>query len=185
MEWRVIKDFPNYSVSEFGDIRNNETSKILAWRSSKKGYVQVVLCWHGEHKYKYVHRLVAEAFIPNSLNKPEVNHIDGNKKNNSVNNLEWVTSSENKNHLYNVLDSTDLRKRLGMSRKGEKNSGSRKVVRIEDGKVYSCITDAARDIGVHRMCVSDVCRGVQKTTKGYHYKYLDDFRGTDGCGTQG
>ena len=174
MEWRIIDGFPNYSVSDCGKIRNNSTSKILACRKAGKGYLKVTLCQHYEHIDKYVHRLVAETFIPNVHGKTEINHIDGDKTNNSVNNLEWATRHENMNHLYNVLDSTDLRKRLGMSRKGGQNTAARKVVRIEDGKVYSCITDAARDIGVHRMCVSDVCRGVQKTTKGYHYKYLDD-----------
>ena len=173
MEWRVIKGFPNYSVSEQGDIRNNVTSRILTNRNSGKGYFKVTLCYCGKKVEKAVHRIVAETFIPNEFNKPEVNHIDGNKKNNSVNNLEWATRQENMRHLYYCLDSTEMRRKMGNSRRGERNGVSRKIIRIEDGKIYSCISDAAKDIGVHRMCVSDVCRGKQKTTGGYHYMYLN------------
>lgn len=173
MEWRVIEGFPNYSVSKQGEVRNNTTSRILAYRKTGSGYFKVTLCRSGEKFDYYIHRIVAQTFIPNKFNKPEINHIDGNKRNNSVSNLEWATRKENITHLYNYLDSTEMRRKMGNSRKGERNGASHKVIRIEDGKIYSCISDAARDIGVNRMCVSDVCRGKQKTTGGYHYMYLN------------
>ena len=174
MEWCKIEGFSNYSVSDNGMIRNDNSLKILKNRKAGAGYCKVTLCENKEHTDKYVHRIVADAFIPNIDNKPEINHIDGNKRNNSVNNLEWVTSSENKNHLYNYLDSSDLRRKYSLMRKGENNAAARKVIRIEDNKIYSTITEAANDIGVHRMCVSDVCRGIQKTSKGYHYTYFEE-----------
>lgn len=174
MEWRTIKGFPNYSVSDHGDIRNNTTSKILKGGSAGRGYRKVVLCQNGIHTTRYIHRIVADAFLPVSLDKPEINHIDGNKRNNSVENLERVTRKENMIHLYNCLDSTEIRRKMGVSRKGTKNGASRKIIRIEDGKIYPCISEAAKDIGVHRMCISDVCRGIQKTSKGYHYRYIGE-----------
>ena len=64
-------------------------------------------------------------------------------------------------------------------RKGENNAAARKVIRIEDNKIYSTITESANDIGVHRMCVSDVCRGIQKTSKGYHYTYFEEDANND------
>ena len=177
MEWRVIENFPTYSVSDNGGIKNNVTSKILAYRRAGQGYFKVTLCQNGKKVERYIHRIVAEAFIPNTLCKSEVNHIDGDKRNNSIGNIDWVTRGENMQHLYNCLDTFDMRRKMGLSRMGERNGASHKVVRVEDGKIYSCVTDAAKDIGVHRMCVSDVCRGKQKSTKGYHYVYLDVIGG--------
>ena len=177
MEWRIINGFPDYSVSECGNIRNNNTLKVLVDSTAGSGYRKVTLCRYGKHFTKYVHRLVVEAFIPNNLNKPEVNHIDGNKKNNSVNNLEWATRSENSFHAFNVLDSTEARRKMSQKRKGGLSYAARKVIRLEDGKIYECVVDAANDIGVHRTCVGEVCRGTQNSTGGYHYKYLDDVRG--------
>lgn len=173
MEWRAVEGFPNYSVSDSGAIMNTVTGKTLKCRKAGNGYYKVTLCCNGKHTDQYVHRLVAETYIPNDLRKSEVNHIDGNKRNNTVSNLEWATRAENMQHLYNKLDSTEIRRRMGLSRRGKNNKASHRVMRIEDGKIYPCISDAAKDIGVHRMCVSDVCRGIQKTTKGYHYMYAD------------
>lgn len=92
-EWRKIKEFDNYSVSNFGEIRNDKTGRILKLHISTSGYYQVMM---GRKTIpQYVHRLVAKAFIPNNSNKPQVDHIDGNKLNNSVENLRWVSVSEN------------------------------------------------------------------------------------------
>ena len=98
-----IKDFPNYGVDEDGNIysfgrmfhrRYRGTVKLNS-RPNNKGYLVVHLYNEYGMSDKLVHRIVAETFIPNIDNKPEVNHIDGNKNNNSVNNLEWVTHKEN------------------------------------------------------------------------------------------
>ena len=83
-----------YEVSNEGRVRNKTTGRILK-PFSAKGYLKVNLCKDGISKFKSIHRLVANAFIPNPLNLPEVNHIDENKLNNNVDNLEWCSRQYN------------------------------------------------------------------------------------------
>ena len=78
--------------------------KPLNAEETSKGYLRVPLFKDGKRKWHKVHRLVAQAFIPNPENKPQVNHIDGNKQNNSITNLEWVTDAENKEHYKQITD---------------------------------------------------------------------------------
>lgn len=92
--WKPIQGYENYAVSSWGRVRNGEV--ILKPEEHAKGYLRVDLYDENGRKHFKVHRLVAEAFIPNPDEKPCVNHIDGNNQNNSVSNLEWVTDRENK-----------------------------------------------------------------------------------------
>jgi len=96
--YKQIKDYENYSVSNYGRIRNDKTGRILKPRKDLCGYLYVGLYKNGVRKMLKVHRLVANAFIPNPENKRTVNHIDGNKINNFVENLEWCTHKENTHH---------------------------------------------------------------------------------------
>ena len=89
-----------YQVSNNGRVRNGKTLKILSQRIDRYGYPQVCLCYGKGHHTRTVHRLVASAFIPNPLNKPQVNHIDGCKTHNYTSNLEWSTEKENIIHSY-------------------------------------------------------------------------------------
>lgn len=96
---KVIEGFENYTINEQGIVKNIKTGKLKTIRpNAQVGYLQVNL-WKNNHGHElYIHRLIAKAFIPNPLNLPEVNHIDGNRQNNSLNNLEWVDSQGNKIH---------------------------------------------------------------------------------------
>ncbi len=102
--WRDIQGYEGlYQVSNFGRVKSLKTNRILKGSQINSGYLEVVLCKNKIHKHLLVHRLVAQAFIENSNNKKEVNHIDGDKQNNNVINLEWVTRSENELHSYQSL----------------------------------------------------------------------------------
>ena len=93
-----IKEFPNYTIDTLGNIKNSKTSNIVSQHDNGNGYMFVNL-WHNGKKYnRYVHRLVAETYLENKDMKKQVNHIDGNKKNNTVSNLEFVTNKENMEH---------------------------------------------------------------------------------------
>lgn len=111
--WKDIKDYEGlYQVSNYGRVKSMERtvkglkgnkkikSRIMKESKNKFGYSRVSLYKLGKTKNFQIHRLVAQAFIPNPLELPQVNHIDGNKDNNSVNNLEWITNRDNVIHAY-------------------------------------------------------------------------------------
>lgn len=115
--WKNIDFASNYEVSNTGLIRNKTTKYVLQGRETVNGYLQVSLKIDEKNKFmnRYVHRLVAQFWLENPNHKQEVNHKDGNKKNNNMANLEWVTAKENSNHRVNVLKKkiTD-NKKVGM-----------------------------------------------------------------------
>lgn len=90
-----IKEFEDYLINTNGEIISKRLKKPLKKRKIKNGYYQVCLCNNKKRKYLLIHRLVAQTFIPNPLNMPQVNHIDENKNNNNVSNLEWCTAQYN------------------------------------------------------------------------------------------
>lgn len=92
----------NYNISNLGSIYSKHSNRLLKWDTST-GYARVVLSNKGKTKKFSVHRLVAYKYLKNPLNKPCVNHIDGNKLNNSSDNLQWCTHSENERHSFDVL----------------------------------------------------------------------------------
>lgn len=100
MIFTKIKSLPNFEVSECGVIRNAKTKHVKSQYISSTGYYMISVTCNGRSKPKRVHRIIAEVFIPNPDNKPDVNHKDGNKLNNSISNLEWVTHSENMKHAF-------------------------------------------------------------------------------------
>lgn len=98
-EVELWKDFQgHYQVSNLGNVWSNRTNKMILPFTDKDGYLRFKVTSNGKRKHWFVHRAVAVAFLPNPDGKPCVNHDDGNKKNNSLYNLEWMTHSENMKH---------------------------------------------------------------------------------------
>lgn len=147
---------PNYCVSMDGKIFSLKSNRFLKPFSDTSGY-QYIECYENGQKHKFsVHRLVAKAFICNDLNKKEVNHKDGNKENNSVGNLEWVTPSENCVHA----ERTGLRNNAKLTDEQVHNICSK----LSDGFRNSDIADM---FGVPKSTVSEI-----KNKKAY--KYISD-----------
>ena len=183
--WKDIKDYEGlYQVSNIGKVRSLDRvvqgklgslrtlkGKELSATDNGKGYLKVALQTNGRSTRKIykVHRLVAETFIPNPLNKPEVNHIDCDKTNNHVSNLEWSTSSENSSHAYN----NDLKNIKQLSELKEKRIG-----RLDDyGNVveeFKSVKEACVKYNYNKIdYIARVARGERNSYKGIKWKYLD------------
>lgn len=159
--WMKIKGFDNYEVSNLGVVRNANTGRIIKQRSTKTGYKLVDLHDSCYVSTKYVHRLVAETFITNIDNFPQVNHKDENKQNNSVDNLEWCTASYN-------LSYNGRAKRVGLHHR--ENSPTNKSIKcIDTGKVFRSVSEAARETNINRMSISYALSGKQKHAGGYSW----------------
>lgn len=172
--WKDIVGFEGrYKISDKGRVLSLKGNrKILTNIKSgenQNGYIKVSLSNNGIISQKNIHRLLAEHFIDNPFNKPQVNHIDGNKQNNKLDNLEWVTAQENSTHSYSM----GLSK--GISRYGEDNHRSKRVKQIfSDGsfKVWDSMMSAKRagyDIG----CICRCCKGENSTHKNSKWEYTD------------
>lgn len=101
IEFREIREIPNYEISNTGIFRNRKTGRNLKYFLSN-GYERVRVTYKGNKLSLRIHRLVAQAFIPNPLNLPIINHKDGNRRNNSIDNLEWCTIEYNNLHKYGI-----------------------------------------------------------------------------------
>lgn len=159
--WRPIKGFEGrLEVSNMGRIRSIE--RIVAFGQNKRKVHQTIYKLHNDKDgYKMagisgktikVHRAVAETFIPNPDNRPQVNHIDGDKSNNRADNLEWATQEENMQHA----------SKHGLARHVS-------VVR-DDGEEYFTVNEAALANGVSPSCISAVINGYQKTSNGHTFR---------------
>lgn len=133
--WKEIRDFDNYLINEDGEVKNKKKDKLLKPRRKNKGqgYYEVVLYKNGKPHYKSIHRLVAENFIDNPHNYPIVNHIDGNKINNHVSNLEWCTVSYNTYHGVHMLHQDYWTK--GVEKAVEGNKKKTIILDINTGEI--------------------------------------------------
>lgn len=156
--WKRIKGYTDFSVSDDGRVRNNKTGRIYKTWLDSNGYPSL----HLGKDIKRVHKLVAEAFIPNPRNLPEVNHKDGNKTNCHESNLEWCTHSDNITHSWRIL---------GRVYKCEKS----RVECIETGEVYENAPAAAKAVGRSPSAIKKCLYGKTKTCAGLHWRYYYDY----------
>jgi hypothetical protein len=188
MEKEVFRDVLGYEglyqVSNYGRVKSLERKnifycglrkehlerpteeKILNYNKSNRGYLQVCLTKDGKSKTYTVHRLVAKAFLPNLKNKKQVNHIDGNKENNSIDNLEWVTSSENNKHAF----ITGLNKPHNMRKVNQYDLQGNFI------KQWNSITDFLKEnnLNLKNSNITTCCKGKRKNAYGFIWKYAEE-----------
>ena len=152
MKWKKIEGYEKYSVSDTGLIRNENTGRYLAFSKDKDGYLHTSLSKNGVVKQFGVHRIVAKAFIPNPNGLATVDHKNGNKEDNNVSNLQWLSCADN------------LEKYWKNHRKP--------VVCLESGVAYPSAYHAAAELGLSPSHIAEVCHKKRKHEKHLHFAYL-------------
>ena len=161
--WKSVKGYEGlYEVSDKGRVKGLKRNRILKNIVDSLGYVRVSLCKENKPKAHKIHRLVAEHFLKPSEYKI-VNHIDGNKENNSVENLEWCNASQNRKHACDT----------GLAAKKE----GRLIMCNETKKVYKGVMSAARHIGISHTMISSILNGGSGTAKGFTFSNTDSLNG--------
>lgn len=181
--WKDIKGYEGrYFISDDGKVKNGK-GDILSPYTTRKGYLRIGLYKEGKAKNFLVHRLVAEAYIDNPMNFKEVNHIDLNKKNNHVKNLEWVDGSKNVQHAVKNIEGRKEHIQETMSEVGKKynhigvEASKKPVAQInrDTGQViaiYESAREASRKTGSNYKNISQVCNGKRKTHNGYRWSFV-------------
>lgn len=177
-KWKPIKNYEKlYQVSNYGRIKRSyreytlfnyltkrENKRIVKEKilkgTTNKGYKRICLTKDKKEKNLFIHRLVAEVFIPNPQNKPFINHIDGNKQNNKVDNLEWCDYDENNNHAYN----NELRKSKGRISIAQYDLNDNYIASFES------INEASRITGLNIRHISRNIKGIGNQICGYKFK---------------
>ena len=165
-EWKVIEKTLNYEISNCGEVRNKTTKKILK-SQLLNGYLGITLKTNNKKTLSKIHRLVATQFLICPDETYVVNHKDGNKTNNHVENLEWISQSENVKHAF----------RLGLN-KGKKNKVYQYTLDNVFIREYNSPIDVENETGIPRTRILDVCEGKARKTGGYIWKYSDEYTAT-------
>lgn len=179
MAFKIITDYPKYRIHDTGVIetcmpargKGNKDSDTPDWRILKQTYDKscgyYIVCLYNEfgRKNKRVHRLLMEAFVPNPLNKKQINHKDANKLNNDMSNLEWATSSENTQHAFNI----------GLMDAAVTKASTPVLQYVPNTLVvlaeYSSLHEAERVTNVAWQNIWKVCNNKRHTAGGYHWQY--------------
>lgn len=159
-EWKDIKEYEGlYQISNLGNVRSLKWGKKrILIPQNIRGYSKVILCKDGKGKMYAIHRLVAQAFIPNPDNLPCVNHKDECKTNNTVDNLEWCDYKYNNNY------GTTIQRRV--------KKLNRPILCVELDKTFESIKEAESLLGKSSHKICRCCSGKAKTAYGYHWKYI-------------
>jgi hypothetical protein len=164
--WLPVKDFNDYEVSNYGRVRSLKTNTIMKSYTTKNGYQQIKLFSKSKHHPRYIHRLVAAAFFDCDYEEFEINHIDGDKENNFIGNLEWCKHSENTRHA--IKTGLFIPYRLP-----PRPHPSKKVRILETGEIFQSITECAEYIGGHKSAISACLLGKVKSHLGYRFEEVD------------
>ncbi len=166
--WKDVIGYEGiYLISDLGNVKSVKRDIILSKRNHRQGYLLHNLSKEGILKTIKIHRMVAEAFIPNPENKRCVNHINGIKTDNRVENLEWNTHSENEKHSYKKLN------RIGAfkDKSGYLHNRSKSVIQVSlDGFIindYGSVKEAQRITGINETCISRCVNNKKQTAGGY------------------
>lgn len=161
-EWKPVVGYEKfYEISNYGNCRRIGSKRNLKPHINSAGYIRYGLSVNGKNKYKFAHRLEGEAFLDNPYNKKQINHIDGNKTNNLITNLEWCNQSENIQQQYK--DGRISRKING------------KIFCVEENRIFNTVEEAANAYNVHRRSIYNVLNGpVEKLCKKYTLVYKKD-----------
>jgi hypothetical protein len=169
--WKEIEGYEGlYKVSNKGNVKGVKRNKNLKMLKDSCGYSKVNLCKDGKLRSFLVHRLVALAFLENTNNLPQINHIDEDKNNNKVDNLEWCTCE------YNITYGTRSKRMVShINYKNSKEKKKRKVLGISLDGTKQLVLDSMKsglEIGFNPIQISHCCTGRRKTHKGYVWKYI-------------
>ena len=172
--WKIINEYPTYSCSNLGNIKNNETNKFFSLNKRNSGYIEIKLFNKNENKYKNkkVHRLIAQTWIPNPYNKPTVNHLNKIRHDNRVENLEWSTLKEQSDHStkFNKINNIIINPNNGRS------IWKCDLITKDKIKYYKNVKDAALDIDNNynkniMTNISACALGKTKSSHGYYWLY--------------
>lgn len=161
--WLPVVDFSDYEVSNYGRIRSLKTDVVMKPYTTKGGYQLIKLFKNSKHHPRYVHRLVAASFFDCDYEEFEINHIDGDKENNFIGNLEWCKHSENIEHAIETGLFTPYRL-------PPRPGPSKKVRILETGEVFQSITECAKHIGGYKSAISACLKGKVKSHLGYSFE---------------
>lgn len=193
--WEPIKGLEGYyEISNLGRVKSLERTKsqwngykMIEYQIPEKirkprinnGYYMVNLTVNGKRYQEWIHKLVANAFIPNLENRPQIDHKNGRKLDNRANNLRWVTSSENIRYMYNRQKDRkqrELEKQFGKNEivtKSSSNSDKTMIIHLETGKRYKTSREVAKELNLPDSNIRRSCRSNgQSAVKGQHFRYF-------------